>query len=380
MLTFPPMFAAHFVPWIRRAQEVLGPRGIRILCHTDGENQGLMDLIRDSGTDVAEAVCPAPMTKVTIQEYYRRWSERITIYGGVPSNLLLPQLTPDDQFESFMNALFAGIGDGRRFVLGIADTTPPDADFERLVRIGHLALEKGRLPLEAGAFNPVLSAAAPTPAPRPTAADARFTSVRQAVLGGDEVGLTAEVRRLLSAGTPAKEIIDLGMVAAMDGLNQAFRDGTVFIPEVLAAARAMNAAVLLLEPHLAETDRRAGGKVLIGTVKGDLHDIGKNMVATMLRGVGFNVVDLGINVAVDAFVQRVQAERPQVIALSALLTTTMPEMRRTIAALEAAGVRDGVKVIVGGAPVNRTFADDIGADGYAKDAAGAVDLVRSLVG
>jgi 5-methyltetrahydrofolate--homocysteine methyltransferase len=170
------------------------------------------------------------------------------------------------------------------------------------------------------------------------------------------------------------------MVAAMDGLNQAFRDGTVFIPEVLAAARAMNAAVLLLEPHLAEADRRAGGKVLIGTVKGDLHDIGKNMVATMLRGVGFNVVDLGINVAVDAFVQRAREERPQVLALSALLTTTMPEMRRTIAALEAAGIRDGVKVVVGGAPVNRTFADDIGADGYAKDAAGAVDLVRSLIG
>ena len=100
MLTFAPMFAEHFVPWIRKAKEVLGPRGIRILCHTDGENQGLMDLIRDSGTDVAEAVCPAPMTKVTIQEYYRRWGDRITIYGGVPSNLLLPQLTPDDQFET----------------------------------------------------------------------------------------------------------------------------------------------------------------------------------------------------------------------------------------------------------------------------------------
>jgi 5-methyltetrahydrofolate--homocysteine methyltransferase len=170
------------------------------------------------------------------------------------------------------------------------------------------------------------------------------------------------------------------MVAAMDSLNQAFKDGTVFIPEVLAAARAMNAAVLLLEPRLAETDRRAGGKVLIGTVKGDLHDIGKNMVATMLRGVGFNVVDLGINVAVDAFVARVREEQPQVLALSALLTTTMSEMRKTIAALTQAGVRDGVKVIVGGAPVNRNFAVDIGADGYARDAAEAVELVRGLVG
>jgi methylmalonyl-CoA mutase cobalamin-binding domain/chain len=384
MLTFAPMFAAHFVPWIRKAKDVLGPRGIRILCHTDGENQGLMDLIHDSGTDVAEAVCPAPMTKVTIQEYYRRWGDRITIYGGVPSNLLLPQLTPDDQFESFMDTLFAGIGDGRRFVLGIADATPPDADFERLVRIGEMVNERGRLPLAAGAFNPVSPAAAEAVLTRRTpgtgAVDARFATVRQAVLDGNEAALTAEVQTLLQAGTAAKDIIDLGMVAAMDTLNQAFKDGTVFIPEVLAAARAMNTAVRFLEPYLAETDKRSGGKVLIGRVKGDLHDIGKHMVATLLRGVGFNVVDLGINVAVDAFVARVREEKPRVLALSALLTTTMPEMRKVIAALTQEGTRDAVKVIVGGAPVNRNFAVDIGADGYARDAAEAVELVRDLVG
>jgi corrinoid protein of di/trimethylamine methyltransferase len=283
-----------------------------------------------------------------------------------------------------MNSLFKGIGDGRRFILGIADTTPPDADFERLVRIGHMAAERGRLPLAAGSFNPVSPVAAeavPTreaPEP-PRAADARFGGVRQAVIHGDEGVLLSEVRNLVEAGIPAKEIIDLGMVAAMDTLNQGFKDGTVFIPEVLASARAMNAAVLLLEPHLSETDRRSGGKVLIGTVRGDLHDIGKNMVAIMLRGVGFNVVDLGINVAVDAFVQRVQHERPQVLALSALLTTTMPEMRKVIAALDEAGLRAEVKVIVGGAPVNRNFANDIRADGYARDAAEAVELVRRLV-
>jgi methylmalonyl-CoA mutase cobalamin-binding domain/chain len=169
------------------------------------------------------------------------------------------------------------------------------------------------------------------------------------------------------------------MVAAMESLNQSFKNGTVFIPEVLAAARAMNTAVVFLEPYLAEKDKRAGGKILIGTVKGDLHDIGKNMVATMLRGVGFNVVDVGINVAVDAFVKKVTDEQPQVLALSALLTTTMPEMRKVIDALTQAGARKNVKVIVGGAPVNQNFANDIGADGYARDAAAAIDLVRSLI-
>jgi corrinoid protein of di/trimethylamine methyltransferase len=385
MLTFPPMFAQHFVPWIRKAKEVLGPKNIRILCHTDGENLGLMDLLHDSGMDVAEAVCPAPMTKVPIQEYYRRWSDRITIFGGVPSNLLLPQLTPDAQFQGFMDALFSGIGDGRRFVLGIADTTPPDADFERLVRIGNMVCEKGRLPLQAGAFNPVDTAAVAKVLAKkePSAAapqDTRFAKIRQAVLDGQEQDLIGAVRELLQRKAAPKEIIDLGMVAAMESLNQSFKNGTVFIPEVLAAARAMNAAVLFLEPHLAEKDKRAGGKILIGTVKGDLHDIGKNMVATMLRGVGFNVVDLGINVAFDVFVKKVAEERPQVLALSALLTTTMPEMRKVIGALTLAGSREIVKVIVGGAPVNQNFASDIGADGYARDAAEAIDLVRSLTG
>jgi corrinoid protein of di/trimethylamine methyltransferase len=343
-----------------------------------------MDLIRDSGTDVAEAVCPAPMTKVSIQEYYRRWSGRITIFGGVPSNLLLPQLTPDDQFQSFMEQLFKGIGDGSRFILGIADTTPPDADFERLVRIGDMVREKGRLPLAAGAFNPVepaktaesLAQKQPAATVRP---DTRFTKIRQAVLDGQEQELIGQVRELLAQKAAPKDIIDQGMVAAMDILNQSFKDGTVFIPEVLAAARAMNSAVRFLEPYLADTDRRGGGKILIGTVRGDLHDIGKNMVATMLRGVGFNVMDLGINVAAEVFVQKANEERPQVLALSALLTTTMPEMDKVIRALSQAGIRESVKVIVGGAPVNQNFAKDIGADGYAKDAAEAIDLVRSLI-
>jgi 5-methyltetrahydrofolate--homocysteine methyltransferase len=284
-----------------------------------------------------------------------------------------------------MDGLFSGIGTGARFILGIADTTPPDADFERLVRIGDMVREKGRLPLQAGAFNPVdTGAVAKVLAKKEPAAlapqDTRFAEIRQAVLDGREQDLIGEIQELLQRKVAPTEIIDQGMVAAMESLNQSFKNGTVFIPEVLAAARAMNAAVLFLEPHLAEKDKRGGGKILIGTVKGDLHDIGKNMVATMLRGVGFNVVDLGINVAVDGFVKKVAEERPQVLALSALLTTTMPEMRKVIGALTQAGIKETVRVIVGGAPVNQNFANDIGADGYARDAAEAIDLVRSLIG
>jgi 5-methyltetrahydrofolate--homocysteine methyltransferase len=214
--------------------------------------------------------------------------------------------------------------------------------------------------------------------PAPFRPDTRFAKIRQAVLDGQEQEILGQVKGLLAQRVAPKDIIDQGMVAAMDTVNQSFKDGTVFIPEVLAAARAMNSAVRFLEPYLVDTDRRGGGKILIGTVRGDLHDIGKNMVATLLRGVGYHVIDLGINVAAEVFVQHVNAERPQILALSALLTTTMPEMGKVIGALSQAGIRESVKVIVGGAPVNQNFAEDIGADGYAKDAAEAVDLVRSL--
>jgi 5-methyltetrahydrofolate--homocysteine methyltransferase len=148
---------------------------------------------------------------------------------------------------------------------------------------------------------------------------------------------------------------------------------------VLLAARAVNRGLELLEPHLAGEPQRETVKVLIGTVQGDLHDIGKNMVATMLRGVGFEVQDAGVNVASEEFVRRVEADEPHILAMSALLTTTMPEMRRVLELLEEKGIRQRVRVLVGGAPVNRKFADGIGADGYAPDAGEAVAVARGLV-
>ena len=180
-------------------------------------------------------------------------------------------------------------------------------------------------------------------------------------------------------GFPAKEILDRGMLSAMEVIGGRFRDGTVFIPEVLLSARAMNDALSVLEPYLAREKREASGKILIGTVRGDLHDIGKNMVVTMLRGVGFDVVDLGINVPAEEFVTKVEEHKPQILGMSALLTTTMPEMKKVLDALAAHGLREKVKVIVGGAPVNRKFAQDIGADGYGADAGSSVDLAKRLM-
>jgi 5-methyltetrahydrofolate--homocysteine methyltransferase len=169
------------------------------------------------------------------------------------------------------------------------------------------------------------------------------------------------------------------MLSTMETIGAKFKTGEVFIPEVLLSARAMNEALKVLEPYLAKGKREASGKIIIGTVRGDLHDIGKNMVVTMLRGVGFEVKDLGINLPAETFVRAVADERPDILGMSALITTTMPEMAKVIEALKASGLREKTKVIVGGAPVNAKFARDIGADGYAADAGEAVDLAKGLI-
>ena len=243
MVTYPPYFEKDLLPWIRKASERLAACGKFVSCHCDGENEGLMDLIRDSGMHVAEAVCPAPMTKVTIEEYYRRWADKLTIFGGIPSTLLLGESTTDEEFEGYLDHLFKAVAPGRRMILGIADTTPPQAVFERLVRIGDRVEKEGRLPLEGGAFRPVSPAAAAGEkrvSAEPAAGDERFRRVRDDVLGGDHVAIRGHILELLEGGVKADEILQRGLLSAMEVIGERFREGEVFIPEVLLSARAMN--------------------------------------------------------------------------------------------------------------------------------------------
>ncbi len=196
-------------------------------------------------------------------------------------------------------------------------------------------------------------------------------------------GKMDEAKRLtqeaLDRGESAETILKEGLISAMDRIGVKFKNGEVYIPEVLIAARAMHAGMAILKPILSKSTGTMAGKVLIGTVKGDLHDIGKNLVVMMLEGGGFDVVDLGIDVPADKFVEAIKAHQPHVVGLSALLTTTMREMKTTIEVIEKSGLRNQVKMIVGGAPLTEKFAREIGADGYAPDAASAVDVVKSLL-
>jgi 5-methyltetrahydrofolate--homocysteine methyltransferase len=174
-------------------------------------------------------------------------------------------------------------------------------------------------------------------------------------------------------------LLNHGLMPGMEHVGEEFRNGNMFVPEVLRAARAMQASMDLLRPLLVETGARMAGKIVIGTVKGDLHDIGKNLVAMMCEGAGFEIKDLGRDVDPALFVEAVANENADIVAMSALLTTTMRSMERTIEALKEAGLRERVKVMVGGAPVTQDYADQIGADGYASNAAAAADLAKSLV-
>jgi 5-methyltetrahydrofolate--homocysteine methyltransferase len=188
------------------------------------------------------------------------------------------------------------------------------------------------------------------------------------------------VRKALDQGLAPGEVLQGGLIAGMDEVGRDFKAGDLFVPEVLIAARAMHAGMGVLRPLLAEGDAASAGKYVIGTVKGDLHDIGKNLVKMMLEGAGFETVDLGTDVEPGVFVEAVREHQPVLVGMSALLTTTMVQMRATMEALEEAGVRDSIKIMVGGAPVTEAFAQEIGADAYAPDAATAVDVARSLAG
>ncbi len=194
----------------------------------------------------------------------------------------------------------------------------------------------------------------------------------------DEVA--QEVNEALGRGMAPYQVLTEGLVAGMDVVGVDFRDGILFVPEVLMAAKAMKGGMTILRPLLAETGAPKVGTMVIGTVKGDIHDIGKNLVGMMMEGAGFEVVDIGINRSVDDFLAAVAEHQPDILGMSALLTTTMPYMKVVIQALDDEGVRDGLTVLVGGAPLNEAFGADVGADAYCRDASVAVETAKKLLG
>mgnify|MGYP001283576658 FL=1 len=207
-----------------------------------------------------------------------------------------------------------------------------------------------------------------------------LSAISTLVIEGNFADMVDKTNAALEEGLNAEEILNKGLMPGMDHVGVEFKAGNMFVPEVLRSAKAMQEAMNIIRPMLADSGAETAGKVLLGTVKGDLHDIGKNLVGMMCEGAGFEIIDLGKDVEPETFVDAVKEHKPQILGMSALLTTTMRAMERTIKALEEAGVRDKVKIMIGGAPVTQDFADQIGADGYAANAASASEIAKQFAG
>ena len=208
---------------------------------------------------------------------------------------------------------------------------------------------------------------------------ADFRAIADAVKAGRAKIVKTLVTEAVAEGVNAEAILNDGLIVGMNELGVLFKNNEVYVPEVLIAARAMKTGTEILKPLLAEANAQTRGVIAIGTVKGDLHDIGKNLVGMMLEGAGFTVIDLGVDVTPEAFIDAAKNQGAQILGMSALLTTTMPSIKLSIDALREAGVREKVKIMIGGAPVTQSFADEVGADGYSPDAASAADLAKALI-
>jgi 5-methyltetrahydrofolate--homocysteine methyltransferase len=206
-----------------------------------------------------------------------------------------------------------------------------------------------------------------------------YASIAEVLITGDNEKTEDLTRQALDSGFPAKEILDRGLLKGMEVVGMRFKTGEMYIPEVLKCTRTMHNAIEILAPYTSENGGNGQGTIVIGTVQGDLHDIGKNLVGMMCEGAGFQVIDAGIDIKPQAFVDAVRENDADILAMSALLTTTMPQMAETLRALDESGLREGLKIMVGGAPVTEAFADDIGADGFAPNAATAVDKAKELM-
>jgi 5-methyltetrahydrofolate--homocysteine methyltransferase len=209
---------------------------------------------------------------------------------------------------------------------------------------------------------------------------ADLKELQSALERGDAPAVEKLTKEAIDEGVGAKEILDNALIAGMAEVGERFKNNEIYVPEVLIAARAMTTGMQVLEPLLVEAGVKPVGTIAMGTVRGDLHDIGKNLVAMMMRGNGFKVVDLGIDVTPEQFIETAKAEKVDIIGMSALLTTTMPSMKATVEGLQKEGLLGKVKVMIGGAPVTQRYADEIGADGYAPDAGSAVDRAKGLLG
>jgi len=381
LLVHPKYLRKHLFPWYKKMGKICREKGIGFIFHSDGDCTEVMEDLIDCGFHAFNPIQPNAMNIVEVK---KKWGKKLCLIGNINLDSTLTLGTPEDVRAEVYERIRT-IGPGGGYMVSssnsITDYVPP----ENMKALLDATYEFGKYPIELeeggvkGKFwtsQTKMRKTETTKVETGLAVDAYV----DALIANDIPMVIAKMQTDIDGGTAPQDVVSRGLIPAITIVGEKFQNGQIYIPEMMLAARAMSATLEHYKELLAgKGEAKKLGTVVIGTVQGDLHDIGKNLVAMILKGQGFEVEDLGVSVSAAKFVQAVSDKKPEILAMSALLTTTMIEMKSTIEGLKAAGLRQQVKVIVGGAPVTPVFAEQIGADGTAYDAPGAAKLCKDLL-
>jgi len=379
LLVNPKFLRKYLFPWYKKMGDICRDRGLGFIYHSDGDCSEILQDLIDCGFHGYHPIQPNCMDIVEVK---KKWGKSLCLLGNINLDSTLTLGTPEDVRAEVYERIRT-IGPGGGYMVSSSNSIPDYVPLENMKALFDATFEFGAYPieLEEGKIkgNIWTFTGKPKTDAAPKTVDLNIEEFMAAMLGKNIERLIELTQAEIDAGRQAGEVVDAGMIPAMTAVGKKFQSGEIYIPEMLVAAKTMSAALDHFKDQLIGKAAENKGTVVIGSVKGDLHDIGKNLVTMMLQGQGFTVEDLGISVDTAKFVESIRTTKPDVLAMSALLTTTMVEMKNTIDALEEAGLRKNLKIIVGGAPLTQAFADQIGADGYAYDAPGAAQKCTDLI-
>ena len=379
LLIHPKYFRKYIFPWYKKMATECRNKGVGFVLHSDGDCTDSMDDIIECGFQGFNPIQPNCMDIVEVK---KRWGKSICLIGNINLDSTLTLGSPQDVRAEVYERIRT-IAPGGGYMMASSNSITDYVPLENMKAMLDATFEFGKYPIDLkegvikGNIYKYDKKAKLKDLEQPEELD--VTGYMSALLSADENNVIELVEKDVIEGHTVSDVVSKGLMPGMTRIGEQFQNGTVYIPEMILSAKTMAAALRHFKKQLAGTGDKDRGKVVIGTVLGDQHDVGKNLVVMVLEGHGYTVEDLGISVSAEQFIQAVKALKPDFLAMSALLTTTMVEMKNTMDALEEAGVRDSIKIIVGGAPLTKAFADQIGADGYAYDAPGAAQKCNELL-
>ena len=379
LLIHPKYFRKYIFPWYKKMATECRNKGVGFVLHSDGDCTDAMDDIIECGFQGFNPIQPNCMDIVEVK---KRWGKSICLIGNINLDSTLTLGSPQDVRAEVYERIRT-IAPGGGYMMASSNSITDYVPLENMKAMFDATFEFGKYPIDLkegvikGNIWKYNGKTKLKDLVQPEELD--VAGYMSALLGADENSVIELAEKDITEGHTVSDVVSKGLIPGMTRIGEQFQNGTVYIPEMILSAKTMAAALLHFKKQLAGTGDKDRGKVVIGTVLGDLHDVGKNLVVMVLEGHGYTVEDLGISVSSEQFVQAVKTLKPDFVAMSALLTTTMVEMKNTIDALEEAGVRDSIKIIVGGAPLTKAVADQIGADGYAYDAPGAAQKCNELL-